>query len=72
MEKVGILVVSYGSREAAMVDTFARSRNYKTELYIVDKQRNPFNVKRAAKHVVIPDLNARNNMQVCRNKQKQN
>src|SRR4030042_1830053 len=57
MEKVGILVISYGSREAAMVDTFARSRNYKTELYIVDKQRNPFNVKRAAKHVVIPDLN---------------
>jgi phosphoribosylamine--glycine ligase len=58
MEKVGILVVSYGSREAAMVDTFARSRDYKTELYIVDKQRNPFNVKRAAKHVVIPDLNS--------------
>jgi phosphoribosylamine--glycine ligase len=57
MENVGVLVVSYGSREAAMVDAFARSRNYKVELYIADKQRNPFNVQRAAKHVVIPDLN---------------
>jgi len=57
MQKVGILVVSYGSREAAMVDAFARSQNYKTEIYVADKQRNPFNVKRAAKHVVIPDLN---------------
>ncbi|MGB9713939.1 MAG: hypothetical protein ACPLZC_03050 [Candidatus Bathyarchaeales archaeon] len=57
MEKVGILIVSYGAREAAMVDAFARSRNYNVELYIADKQRNPFNVERAAKHVVIPDLN---------------
>jgi phosphoribosylamine--glycine ligase len=57
MEKVGILVVSYGSREAAMVDAFTRSHNYKTELFIADKQRNPFNVKRAAKHVMIPDMN---------------
>ncbi len=57
MDRVGILVVSYGSREAAMVDAFKRSHNYKTELYIADKQRNPFNLKRATKHVVIPDLN---------------
>jgi phosphoribosylamine--glycine ligase len=57
MEKVGVLVVSYGSRETAMVDSFARSRNYKVEIYVADKQRNPFNAKRAAKHVVIPDLN---------------
>ena len=57
MEKVGVLVVSYGSREAAMVDAFARIRNYKVEIYVADKQRNPFNAKRAAKHVVIPDLN---------------
>jgi phosphoribosylamine--glycine ligase len=57
MEKVGVLVVSYGSREAAMVDAFARSRNYNVEIYVADKQRNPFNAKRAAKHVVIPDLN---------------
>jgi phosphoribosylamine--glycine ligase len=57
MQKVGVLVVSYGSREAAMVDAFARSQNYKVELYVADKQRNPFNVQRAAEHVVIPDLN---------------
>lgn len=57
MEKVGILVVSYGSREAAMVDVFSRSRKYETEIYVVDKQLNPFNLKRAVKHVVIPDLN---------------
>ena len=57
MEKVGILVVSYGSREAAMVDAFIRSRNYAVKLFVADKQRNPFNVKNAAKHVVIPNLN---------------
>jgi phosphoribosylamine--glycine ligase len=57
MEKVGILVVSYGSREAAMIDAFARSQIYKTEIYVVDKQRNPFNVKRASEHVVISGLN---------------
>jgi len=57
MERVGILIVSYGSREAAMIDTFSRSPNYKTEIYVADKQKNPFNAKRARQHVVIPDLN---------------
>mgnify|MGYP006267148131 CR=1 FL=1 len=57
MEKVGVLVVSYGAREVAMVDAFARSQEYKVEIYVADKQRNPFNVKHATKHVVIPDLN---------------
>jgi len=57
MEKAGILVVGYGSRETAMVDAFARSRNYHVELYVADKQRNPFNLEKATKHVVIPDLN---------------
>jgi len=56
MERVGILVVSYGARAAAMVDAFKRSREYDVELYIADRQRNPFNVERAAEHVVIPDL----------------
>ncbi len=57
MEKVGVLVVSYGARETAMVDAFARSQNYTIRIYVVDKQRNPFNIKKAVKHVVIPDLN---------------
>ncbi|MCW3993919.1 MAG: ATP-grasp domain-containing protein, partial [Candidatus Bathyarchaeota archaeon] len=57
MKKVGILVVSYGARAVAMVDAFKRSMNYDVELYIADKQRNPFNVKKSVKHVVIPDLN---------------
>ncbi|MEM3640821.1 MAG: ATP-grasp domain-containing protein, partial [Candidatus Bathyarchaeia archaeon] len=57
MEKFGVLVVSYGAREAAMVDAFARSSKYNVEVYVADKQLNPFNVKKAAKHVVIPDLN---------------
>jgi phosphoribosylamine--glycine ligase len=57
MEKVGVLVVSYGSREVAMVDTFARSTKYDVEIYVADKQRNPFNVKKAIKHAVISDLN---------------
>jgi phosphoribosylamine--glycine ligase len=56
MEKVGILIVSYGAREVAMVDAFTRSQNYNVKVYIADKQRNPFNVKKATKHVVISDL----------------
>jgi phosphoribosylamine--glycine ligase len=57
MEKIGVMVVSYGAREAAMVDALCQSSKYEVELYVADKQRNPFNVKRATKHVVIPDLN---------------
>lgn len=56
MEKVGILVVSYGAREVAMIDAFTRSINYNVEIYVVDKQRNPFNIRKAVKHVVIPDF----------------
>ncbi len=56
MEHLGILIVSYGSREAAIVDAFSRSRQYKVDLYIADKQKNPFNVKRAKEHVVVPSL----------------
>jgi phosphoribosylamine--glycine ligase len=57
MEKIGVLVVSYGAREVAMVDALSRSPNYKVEIYVADKQLNPFNVEKAKKHVVIPDLN---------------
>ncbi len=56
MEKIGVLVVSYGAREVAMVDALLQSKKYQVELYIADKQRNPFNAERAAKHVVIPNL----------------
>jgi len=57
MEKVSVLVVSYGSREAAIIDAFARSANYKAELYVADKQKNPFNLKKARELVVVSDLN---------------
>jgi len=57
MEKVGILVVSYGSRAAAMMDAFCRSEEYSPKFYIVDKQKNPFNIKHAQKHTVISDFN---------------
>jgi phosphoribosylamine--glycine ligase len=63
MEKVGVFVVSYGSREVAMVDAFTRSLEYNVEVYVADKQRNPFNVKKAAKHVVVPDLNVQ---EICK------
>jgi phosphoribosylamine--glycine ligase len=55
MENIGILVVSYGSRAASIVDAFSRS-NYNVKLYIADKQKNPFNLDKAEEHVVIPDL----------------
>jgi phosphoribosylamine--glycine ligase len=57
MEKVGILVVSYGAREVAMIDAFSRSQNYNPQFFVADKQKNPFNAKIAKEHVVIPDLN---------------
>ncbi|MCW3997380.1 MAG: hypothetical protein NWF10_02280 [Candidatus Bathyarchaeota archaeon] len=63
MEKVGILVVSYGSREAAIIDALNRSLNYNVKLFVADRQLNPFNKKRSRKHVVIPDLN---NKDICK------
>jgi len=63
MERVGILVVCYGSRGVAIVDAFCRSEKYNAEIYVADKQRNPFNVDRAKEHVVIPDLDVR---KICR------
>jgi phosphoribosylamine--glycine ligase len=57
MERVGVLVVTYGSRGVAIVDALCRSEEYRVEAYIVDRNRNPFNVARAKHHVVIPDLN---------------
>lgn len=59
MEKVDILVVSYGARAASMIDAFKRSKKYDAHIYVVDKQKNPFNFKHAKEHVVVPDLNVR-------------
>jgi phosphoribosylamine-glycine ligase len=54
MEKIGVLIVSYGARETAMVDAFARSANHEVELYIADKQRNPFNMKTTRTKLTLP------------------
>jgi len=56
MDNVGVLLVSYGAREVVMADTLLRSKRYKVKLYIADKQRNPFNVKHATEHRLIPSL----------------
>ena len=56
MDKIGVLVISYGSRGAAIVDALRRSEKYRVKLYIVDRNRNPFNLKHATRHVVQPDL----------------
>jgi len=57
LEKIGVLVVCYGSRGVAIVDAFSRSEKYAVDIYVADKQRNPFNARHAKQHVVIPDLN---------------
>jgi phosphoribosylamine--glycine ligase len=56
MEKIGVLLVSYGAREVAMADALLRSPNYQVELYVADKQRNPFNAAKATKQAVTPSL----------------
>jgi phosphoribosylamine--glycine ligase len=56
MEKVGILVISYGSRAVAMMDAFLHSEEYSPRFYVIDKQKNPYNVKHAEKHMVVSDF----------------
>lgn len=55
MAEVGVFIVSYGSRGACIVDALKRS-DHTVRLYIADKQKNPFNVKNAQVHKVIPQL----------------
>ncbi len=56
MDRVGVLVVSKCLSGAAIVDTISRSEKYRPEFFVVEKQRNPFNVQRAKVHMVIPGL----------------
>ncbi|MEM2922159.1 MAG: hypothetical protein QXF26_07570, partial [Candidatus Bathyarchaeia archaeon] len=56
VDRVGVGLVSYGSREVAIADALLRSQKYKVELYVADRVRNPFNVKHSRKHAVISDL----------------
>jgi len=59
-EKIGILVVSDGSREAAMIDAFSRSSDYSPRFFIADNQANPYNIEAARRtggeHRVIKGL----------------
>ncbi len=42
MEKIGVLLVSYGSRAASIADALCRSEKYSVEIFDADKQKNPF------------------------------
>ena len=56
MEKIGVLVVSYGSRGVAILDSLLRSQEYRVDAYVADRQRNPFNARLSKEHIVIPSL----------------
>lgn len=53
---VGVLLVSYGSREACMAEALTKGRK-DVKLLVADRQRNPLNIRLASEHVVISDLN---------------
>jgi|TARA_B100001964_G_scaffold244384_1_gene325659 phosphoribosylamine--glycine ligase len=40
--KIGVLLVSYGSRAACIADSLVRSEEYEVDIYDADMQRNPF------------------------------
>ncbi len=56
---VGVLGISYGGRFACIADCLVRSEQ-PVKLFVVDKQKNPFNLKlceqTGGEHVVVPDL----------------
>jgi phosphoribosylamine--glycine ligase len=56
VERIGVGLVSYGSREVAIADALLRSQNYTVELYVADRVRNPFNVGHSKEHAVFPTL----------------
>jgi phosphoribosylamine--glycine ligase len=51
MERVGVLLISYGSRAACIADALCSS-DYKVEIFDADKQRNPFILERSVKQRV--------------------
>ena len=51
-----MLVVSYGSRGVAILDSLLRSQEYDIDAYVADRQRNPFNARFSREHVIIPSL----------------
>ena len=59
VERVGVALVSYGSREVAIAEALLRSRKYKVELYIADRLRNVYNARHAKEHAVIPSLDTK-------------
>jgi phosphoribosylamine--glycine ligase len=56
MDRVGVLIISKSLSSSAIIDALLRSEKYQPEFYIVEKQTNPLNLKRAKVHVVAPDL----------------
>lgn len=59
VERVGVALVSYGSREVALADALLCSRRYEVELYVADRLRNVYNAKHAKEHAVIPSLDTK-------------
>ena len=56
MEKLGVLVVSKCLSAPAMVDALLRSDTYAPELYVVQKQANPYLTAKARAHAEVPDM----------------
>lgn len=52
MEKVGVLLVSYGSRASSIADALTRSTNYNVEIYDADKQKNPYILERSKAYTI--------------------
>ena len=55
MEKVGVLLISYGSRASSIADALTRSNNYDVKIFDADKQKNPFILERSVDYII--DLN---------------
>ena len=56
MEKIGVLLVSYGSRAASIADALCRSEDYKVEIFDADKQKNPFILERSKEYMLGLDV----------------